>query len=127
PHRRPRVFARCEGGPSGHRKAGPRPSARASYHAARAPLASCTGCRRAAPTRQGLGPGGVFMGVWEAPPIPVVPGRGLVGAHPGEVAAAVIVSVVNPTLNEAANIGWLLERLQGAMRRAAREPALAGT
>ena len=67
------------------------------------------------------------MGVWEAPPIPVVPGRGLVGARPDEVPAAVIVSVVNPTLNEAANIGWLLERLPGAMRRAAREPALAGT
>jgi glycosyltransferase involved in cell wall biosynthesis len=47
-------------------------------------------------------------------PIRVVPGRGLVGARPDDAPAApLIVSVVIPTLNEAANIGWVLEQLPG--------------
>ena len=51
------------------------------------------------------------MGVTDVPPIPVVPGRGQVAARPREAPAAPAVSVVIPTLNEAANVGWVLQRL----------------
>jgi glycosyltransferase involved in cell wall biosynthesis len=51
------------------------------------------------------------MGVTDVPPIPVVPGRGQVGARPREAPAAPAVTVVIPTLNEAANVGWVLGRL----------------
>jgi len=51
------------------------------------------------------------MGVTDVAPIPVVPGRGQVGARPRETLVAPAVSVVIPTLNEAANVGWVLQRL----------------
>ena len=51
------------------------------------------------------------MGVTDVPPIPVVPGRGLVVARPRDALVAPGVSVVIPTLNEAANVGWVLQRL----------------
>jgi glycosyltransferase involved in cell wall biosynthesis len=51
------------------------------------------------------------MGVTVVPPIPVVPGRGQVAARPRNAPAAPAVSVVIPTLNEAANVGWVLQRL----------------
>jgi glycosyltransferase involved in cell wall biosynthesis len=51
------------------------------------------------------------MGVTDVPPIPVVPGRGQVGARPHSAPAVPGVTVVIPTLNEAANVGWVLRRL----------------
>ena len=51
------------------------------------------------------------MGVTDVPPIPVVPGRGQVGARLRDTRIAPAVSVVIPTLNEAANVGWVLQRL----------------
>jgi glycosyltransferase involved in cell wall biosynthesis len=51
------------------------------------------------------------MGVSEAPPIPVDTGRGNGDARPQEATVAPLVSVVIPTLNEAANIGWVLGHL----------------
>jgi glycosyltransferase involved in cell wall biosynthesis len=51
------------------------------------------------------------MGVTDVAPIPVVPGRGQVGARPRETLIEPAVSVVIPTLNEAANVGWVLQRL----------------
>ena len=51
------------------------------------------------------------MGVSDAPPIPVVPGRGQVGVRPDEAHVPPVVSVVIPTLNEASNVGWVLARL----------------
>jgi glycosyltransferase involved in cell wall biosynthesis len=50
------------------------------------------------------------MGVRDAPPVPGA-GRGQVGVRPDEARATPTVSVVIPTLNEAANIGWVLGRL----------------
>jgi glycosyltransferase involved in cell wall biosynthesis len=51
------------------------------------------------------------MGVTDVPPIPVVPGRGQVAVRPRNALVAPAVSVVIPTLNEAANVGWVLQRL----------------
>lgn len=51
------------------------------------------------------------MGVRDASPAPAHAGRGQVGVRPERARAAPVVSVVIPTLNEAANIGWVLGRL----------------